>query len=54
MANMLKPFDSELQPLIKEIDAKKEAIREFAGAATMKRIESMYSSTYDILFRYNR
>ena len=51
---MLQPFDLEFQPFIKEIDAKEEVVREFAGAATMKRIGSMYSSTHGMVFGYNR
>ena len=54
LANILQPFDLEFQPFIKEIDAKEEVIREFAGAATMKRIGSMYSSIHGMLFRYIR
>ena len=50
LANMLQLFDLEFQPFIQEIDAKEEVIREFAGAATMKRIGSMYSSTHGMAF----
>ena len=54
LAKMLQSFDLEFQPFIQEIDAKEEVIRGFAGAATMKRIGSMYSSTYGIVCGYNR
>ena len=37
----LKSFDIEFQPFIEEIDAKVEAIRKSADAATMERIKSM-------------
>ena len=42
---MLQTFDLEFRPFIKEIEAKEEVIREFAGAASMERVRSMYSST---------
>ena len=48
LANMLQLFDLEFLPFITEIDAKEEVIREFADAATMKRIGSMYSSTHSV------
>ena len=54
LANILQPFDLEFQPFIKEIDAKEVVIREFAGAATMRRIGSMYSSTHGMMFGYKR
>ena len=43
---MLQSFDLEFQPFIQEIDAKEKAIQEFAGAATMKGIGSMYIQSY--------
>ena len=51
LANIFQPFDLEFQPYIKEIDAKEGVIRELAGAATMRRIGSMYSY---MVFGYNR
>lgn len=41
IANTLKSFDIEFQPFIEEINAREEAIREFADASTMERIRSM-------------
>ena len=40
-ANSLKSFDIEFQPFIEEINAKEGAIREYADAATMEKIQSM-------------
>ena len=39
----LKSFEVEFQPFVKEINAKEEAIRECADAATMERIRSCSS-----------
>ena len=47
MAIILKPFDTEFQPFIEEINAKESVIRECADAATMERIRSMILPTYD-------
>ena len=52
LANMLQPFDLEFLPFITEIDAKEEVIREFADAATMKRIGSMYNIVQHMVFGY--
>ena len=40
-ASIFKSFDVEFEPFIEEINAKEEAIRECADAATMERIRSM-------------
>lgn len=41
MKSALKSFDLEFQPFIEEIHAKEGVIREFADAATMKRVQGM-------------
>ena len=42
--NILKPFDIEFQPFIQEIDAKEVVLQQYADAATMERVRSMWYS----------
>ena len=51
MTSILKSFEVEFQPFIKEINAKEEAIRECADAATMARIKGMlFPSLFSLSF----
>ena len=50
-ASTLKSFDIEFKPFIEEINAKEEAIRECADAATMERIRSMILHILGVLIQ---
>ena len=43
LSTTLQSFDIEFLPFIEEINAKQEAIRAYADAATMERVRSKFS-----------